>query len=54
MKKYVSGGMDEWMDVKADKSIAYSRGGQTPARGQKSACHDIFKCPLTFFENQIC
>ena len=32
----------------------YTRGGQTTARGQKSARQDIFKCPLKFFENQIC
>ena len=29
----------------------YIRGGQTTARGQKSARQDIFKCPLKFYEN---
>ena len=34
--------------------LYYIRGGQTTARGQKSARQDIFNCPFNFFENAIC
>ena len=30
------------------------QGWPNHCRGQKSACQNIFKCPLNFFENWIC
>ena len=33
--------------------MLYVRGGQTTARGQKSARQGFFMCPPNFFENYI-